>query len=322
MSIRTANIPLVDVGAWRQGDSTSRRQLVQAVDGTLRRSGFLMVEGHGVSAWLADAIRRSARSFFALPAEAKERYRVPVGGRGWLRMGGEANAFYGEVADPARADLKESLTIGRTYSTGDPATDAEWFTPNVWPAEQPELEGLCESYVQEVRRLYADLLRICAAALELPEDWFLDRSRLSPHTFNINRYPPFRATGPALPGQYRVAPHTDWGVLTVLDRQPGYGGLQVQTLDGDWADAPYVPGALTVNVGDLLARWSGDRWRSTRHRVLPPPEQSPDEDLVSLVVFLECDLDTVIEPLCGSAHYEPVVSRRYLRDRARAATVS
>lgn len=322
MSPAAANIPLVDVGAWRSGDSASRRRLVRAVDDSLCESGFLMVEGHGVSTELAEAIRHSARSFFALSPVAKERYRVPVGGRGWLPLGGEANAFYGETADPARADLKESLTIGRTYSTGDPVTDAEWFAPNVWPAEQPELEGICEDYVREVRRLYADLLCICASALDLPARWFLERSGMSPHTFNINRYPPFSATGPALPGQYRVAPHTDWGVLTVLDRQPGDGGLQIQTSDGDWADAPYQREALTVNVGDLMARWTGDRWRSTRHRVLPPSEQSPDEDLVSLIVFLECDLDTVVEPLCGSAGYEPVVSRHYLRNRALAATVA
>ena len=94
-----------------------------------------------------------------------------------------------------------------------------------------------------------------------------------PQTFNINRYPPLSATGPAKEGQYRVAPHTDWGILTILDRQPGYGGLQVQALVGTWAASPYVPGAFTVNVADLLSRWTGGRWRSTRHRVLPPPEQ-------------------------------------------------
>ena len=106
-----------------------------------------------------------------------------------------------------------------------------------------------------------------------------------------------------------------------MDRQPGYGGLQVQNLDGTWADAPYVPDAFTVNVADLLSRWSGGRWRSTRHRVLPPPAQAPDEELISLIVFLEAEVDTVIKPVAGDLEIEPVVAGDWLREREAAATV-
>ena len=148
-----------------------------------------------------------------------------------------------------------------------------------------------------MRELYYDLLRMSAVALGLDEDFFVSHVLRGPHTFNINRYPPLSVTGPAKEGQFRVAPHTDWGILTILDRQPGYGGLQVQATDGTWADAPYVPDAFTVNVADLLSRWTGESWRSTRHRVLPPPEQAPDEELISLIVFLEAEVDTVIKPV-------------------------
>ena len=81
-------------------------------------------------------------------------------------------------------------------------------------------------------------------------------------------------TGPPARASY-VGAHSDFGVVTLLDRQPGYGGLQIQLLDGTWVDAPYVEGTLTINIGDLLARWTGDRWRSTVHRVLPPSDQAP-----------------------------------------------
>jgi len=128
--------------------------------------------------------------------------------------------------------------------------------------------------------------------------------------------------GPAREGQFRVAPHTDWGILTILDRQPGYGGLQIQTPAGTWADAPYVEDAFTVNVADLLSRWTGERWRSTRHRVLPPPRNAPDEELISLIVFLEAEVDTVIRPVAGNNDLEPVVAGEWLRAREAAATVA
>ena len=315
------DIPLLDIGAWRHGQGRERRRLAARMDQALRDSGFLLIENHGVPAELRQRIRDEAGTFFALPAARKRRYATPVGGRGWIPQGGEANAFYGETADPARADLKESITSGRDFATGDPATDRQWFAPNVWPQECPALGALTADFTGQVRALYYDLLRMGAVALGLAEDTFTAHVLRGPQTFNINRYPPLTVTGPAAAGQFRVAPHTDWGILTILDRQPGYGGLQVQALDGTWADAPYVPGAFTVNVADLLARWTGDRWRSTRHRVLPPPGQAPQEELVSLIVFLEAEMDTLIKPVTGDLALEPVVAGEWYQLRESAATV-
>ena len=316
------DIPLLDISAWREGTSRQRRFLAARMDEALRQSGFLMVGNHGVPAGLREEIRAEARTFFALPHRQKSKYATPVAGRGWIPQGGEANAFYGEAADPERADMKESLTIGRNFRTGDEETDKAWFAPNVWPAECPRLDGLCEQFTGQVRDLYYDLLRMSAVALGLDEDWFVAHVRRAPHTFNINRYPPLTVTGVPKEGQFRVAPHTDWGILTILDRQPGYGGLQIQALDGTWADAPYVPDAFTVNVADLMSRWTGERWRSTRHRVLPPSREAPDEELISLIVFLEAEVDTVIRPVAGQKDFEPVIAGEWLRAREAAATVS
>jgi len=316
------DIPLLDISVWRVGSATRRDDLARRLDGALRQSGFLLIEGHGIDPGLPRAIRAEAARFFGLPARLKQRYSAPVGGRGWIRPGGEANAFYGQRAEPGRADLKESLTMGRSFTTGDPATDAEWFAPNVYPAECPDLEALCERYATEVTGLYYELLEACAVALGLARDFFTSRARRSPHTFNINRYPSLAQAGEPLAGQFRVAPHTDWGMLTILDRQPGYGGLQVQMPGSAWADAPYAPGAFTINVGDILARWTADRWCSTRHRVLPPSALDPDEELVSLILFHEADMDTVVEPLFPGSGYPPVTAADYLRERTAAASVA
>jgi 2OG-Fe(II) oxygenase superfamily len=103
------------------------------------------------------------------------------------------------------------------------------------------------------------------------------------------------------------------------------GACRCGTAQDGWEDAPYEPGALTINAGDLLARWSGGRWKSNRHRVLPPQAEAPDEDLVSLVYFYEADHDTVIEslrpPIGKPNSYAPVVSAQFLKERLDAITI-
>ncbi|GLY04272.1 MULTISPECIES: 2-oxoglutarate and iron-dependent oxygenase domain-containing protein [Actinoplanes] len=315
------DIPLFDMGAWRAADVRDRGVLAGRLDRAMRDSGFFLVGGHGIDGALQERIRAQARAFFALPGAVKDRYATGVGGRGWIPCGREANAFYGEVADADRPDLKETFTLGRD----EPGRDPAWFAANVWPAEVPGLREPVSAYAAQVQELYRELLEVLAIALGLDGGYFVERSRNAPYTFNINRYPPLTVTGTPLDGQFRVGPHTDWGILTILDRQPGYGGLQVQNLDGSWADAPYVPGAFTVNIADLLARWTGDRWRSTRHRVLPPPEADRDEELISLIVFCEADMDRVVTPLPppagGGANHPPVVAGDYFREREAAASV-
>lgn len=132
-------------------------------------------------------------------------------------------------------------------------------------------------------------------------------------------------TGEPKPGQFRVGPHTDFGTVTVLNRQWGRGGLQIHTEEGGWQDAPYDPAALTLNIGDLMARWTGDRWRSGRHRVLPPPPGAVAEELLSLVYFYDCDPHTVIDSLpapTGRVVYPPVTARAYVQAKVDEITLA
>src|ERR1700744_6781006 len=105
----TPDIPLLDISRWRTGSAAQRRALAQRMAGALRQSGFLLVEGHGVADGLMSDIRASASRFFALPDAAKQPYSTPVGGRGWIRQGAQANALYGETAEPVGAGLKGSM---------------------------------------------------------------------------------------------------------------------------------------------------------------------------------------------------------------------
>ncbi|PZS15785.1 MAG: oxidoreductase [Pseudonocardiales bacterium] len=316
-------VPIIDLTPWFEGDSGSRAAVAGQVDAALQDVGFLLVTGHRVPRQLRDAVRAAAREFFELPAEVKRRYAVTVGGRGWLPPGVEANGYAEGTETPA--DLKESFAVGADQPSGDAEADRYWFQANVYPEQVPALQPAVVSYLAQMRALADELLVLCAAALGLERDFFTRSTGHATHTMNINWYPPVSVAGEPEPGQFRIGPHTDFGTVTILDREPGRGGLQVWTEQDGWADAPYHPDAFTINTGDLLARWSGDRWKSNRHRVLPPQAEAPEEDLISLVYFYEADHDAVVEalrpPLGRANDYPPVVSAAFLRERLDAITI-
>lgn len=316
-------VPVIDLAPWFHGDAADRTAVGEAVDEAFQQWGFALVTGHGIPDDVAATLRRLARRFFALPCEIKGRYVAsPTNGRGWLPPGSEANAFSeGTVSPP---DLKESLSYGANAATGDDEVDRIWFRPNPMPCEIAGLAEAITDYMARMRALAGQLMEVCAVALGLPPTFFAETTDHPSYTFNANWYPPLTVVGPPEEGQYRIGPHTDFGTLTLLDREPAEGGLQVFTRDRTWIDVPVRPGALTVNTGDLLARWTGDRWLSARHRVLPPQASAPDEEMTSLVFFYEANPDALIESLAppvGYKHYTPVYAADYLLEKYTAIAV-
>jgi len=321
-----SSVPVIDLGPWYGGGAADRAAVAAQLDAALSSVGFFLLTGHRVARAQRDEVRQVCREFFALPEPVKRTYAVTVGGRGWLPSGVEANGYSEGTATPP--DLKESFAVGADQPTGDPDVDAYWFAPNVWPGEVAGMRAVITGYLTQMRALADELLVVCAVALGQAPDFFTRHTAHSTHTMNVNWYPPMSVVGPPLPGQFRIGPHTDFGTVTILDREPGQGGLQVWTpggAHGDWEDAPWHPDAFTINTGDLLARWSGDRWRSNRHRVLPPQPGAPEEELVSLVYFYETDHDTVVhslQPPVGRPNtYQPVLASQFLRERLDAITV-
>jgi isopenicillin N synthase-like dioxygenase len=315
-------IATVDISRWHAGGATADAVAAE-VDESLQRAGFILVTGHGVDPELAAAVRAASRAFFTQPDVVKQRYNVPVGGHGWIGPGAEANGYAEGTETPP--DLKESYSLGAETATGDPDVDRIWFAPNVWPAEVPELHALVNEYTAAMRRVSDDLLALFAHALELPSNPWGALADQPTWTMNINHYPPVSVVGEPEPGQFRIGPHTDFGTVTVLDREPGAGGLQVYSEAEGWADAPYRPDALTVNIGDLLEYWSGRRWPSGRHRVLPPQPEAPEEDLVSLIYFYEANHDALVAPLeppIGQlSGLKPVTSSDFIKERLDAISI-
>lgn len=176
-----------------------------------------------------------------------------------------------------------------------------------------------------MHRLGADLFRLFAARAR-PARRPLHQPLWHPVSLlTLNWYPPYTATGPAAENQFRIGPHTDYGGVTILDRQPGHAGLQIRSLDDEWVDAPVYEGSYTINVADLLARCTGDRWRVDAAPCCDPSADAPAEELISLVFFHELDHDEVIEtlspPIGGGTEHEPVVCSDYLMSKFAQVTI-
>lgn len=322
----TASIPLVDLEPWFTGSEEERVALARQVDELLQQCGFLVVTNHRVPADVIEACRSEARTFFHQPEEVKAAVAMEGDAyRGWIGSALESNAAsYGVDTPP---DLKETFAFG-PIDVDETARNAapERYAPNVWPESSAGVEPAFGAFWRAARRLNDELLDLLSVALGLPQTHLRELSSAPTSISTINWYGPRGGDDP-LPNQFRVGPHTDFGVLTVLDREAGLGGLQVQDQSGEWVDAPNVPGSLTINTGDLLRRWTNDRWCSNVHRVLPPPAEAPSEELISLVYFGEPNHDAVVETFesCVSvdepARYEPILACDYLDEKMAALVV-
>lgn len=323
----TIDVPLIDLEPWFEGTAEDRLRIASEVDQHLQRCGFLVVINHRVPAEVMDTCREKARAFFHQDASVKAEVAMSGGVyRGWVGPGLESNAAsYGVDTPP---DLKEGFSYG-PVDVGDEslrASEPDFYGPNTWPSSVPGFQEAAEAWWRSARWLHDELLDVLSLALDLPLTALRDVSTSPTANVTINWYGPREANDP-LPNQFRVGPHTDFGLLTVLDREDGLGGLQIKDDSDNWIDAPFIPGGLTINTGDLIRRWTNDRWCSNEHRVLPPPVEKPSEELISLVYFGEPTFDTVVETFdsCVSdenpALYPPILSRTYLDEKMAALVV-
>jgi len=301
----TPSIPIIDIAPYFEGSPTGKQHVAEAVDRACREIGFLVISGHGIEPQTITAMREVSRRYFALPVEEKLRLRMPTDRyRGYTPMGSEGlAASLDQVAPP---DLKESFSIGPVsvpndeYHKGPQA--GPFFADNFWPDQPEDMRAVWETYYLAMEQLATSLMRIFALALGLPEHWFDDKVDRHITNFSVIHYP--EPVGDPPSGQLRAGAHTDYGSLTILQKDDAPGGLQVQGHDGSWLEVPHVPGSFVVNLGDLMAEWTNDRWRSTMHRVvMPDTEERSHSDRYSMAFFHQPNYDAVIEciPTCCSA---------------------
>lgn len=281
-AVELSEIPVIDIGPLRDGSDPAR--VAAELSRASRTVGFLYVANHGIEPRVIEDARTAARRFFALPLDEKLEAAVDANHRGFIRIG---EAF---MTEDARMDLKESFVWGVELPKSELATlPVPLPCANNWPAFMPGLKDAALPFFDAAQICAMDLLRGFAIGLGLAEDAFLGQTERPISRAALTYYPP---QPPGLgTEQFGVAPHTDYGCLTVL-AQDDVGGLQIERKDGVWIAAPPVPDTLVVNVGDLLARWSNGIFRSTPHRVV----NSSGRERYSLVLAYDPNYETLVDP--------------------------
>lgn len=269
-----------------QGYDADFQAFADALGASFSRYGFAVIADHGLHQPTIDAAIADAKAFFALPEDVKRQYHQPGtgGARGLTPFGVEA------AKGAASVDLKEFWHVGRELPADHPYR--KYMRDNVWPTEiegfQPHLYGMFDALDQLGRKI----LRAIARYMQLGDDYFEDKVELGNSVLRMLHYPPVPADAPGV----RAGAHEDINVITLL-LGAEEAGLQLKDADGEWLDIAPPPGALVVNIGDMLQRLTNHVLPSTTHRVVNPAPERRGFARYSTPFFLHFNPDFPIETL-------------------------
>jgi len=308
--------PKFNLRKFEGSEGILRQSLSTQLDSICRETGFLVLEGHGISTDIIDTQWRMVSEFFALPNAKKMEVSVPYSGYpyGWIRPNKEAlAASKGEKTPP---DLKESFNGGPLnvpVGIADKRAYDFCYQPTIWPEIDGFRDAWCTYYL-EMENLAKRVMSAFAEALDLETSFFDPFIRNPISALRALNYP---ATSEVTEeGQQRAGAHTDYGSLTILLPQPGTAGLQINQ-NGVWVDVPAEEGCFVINLGDLMELWTSGCWVSTLHRVVAKPHQAQRK---SLAFFHQPDWGANITPI-GSSGQHSVISGPYLMDKFKTTNV-
>lgn len=318
----TPAVPIIDLAGLDDSDA-ERVDTVRQIDTACTNVGFFSVVGHGVSESVIAEAHRVAGSFFALPLEQRQTAAKPSPDYPYGYNPFTAEALNRSIGGSAPPDLKETYNVGPLEAPPRPRTDMadpdeqSIWAPTIWPSALPELRVALEAYYAAMSSLAATIMNACGLALGLDDGSF---SRFIDHhtsALRLAHYPPLDEA-PA-PNAWRAGAHSDYGTLTILrlDDEPG---LQVLDAEGAWRDVEAPDGALVVNIGDLMQRWSNDRWRSTMHRVVVPPGRHHRARL-TMPFFHNANWDAEVTCIVrpgDAAQHPPVLAGAHLMEKFRS----
>ncbi|MCX2833833.1 2-oxoglutarate and iron-dependent oxygenase domain-containing protein [Microbulbifer thermotolerans] len=276
------HIPVVDISGLYSDKLTDRQQVAKQIADAATNVGFLYITGHRIPQSLIDALLVRTKEFFARPYREKMRYYIGNSSNhsGYVPEGEEQ--FYG-----GKIDHKEAYDINNDL--GHLSQQGPMIGPTQWP-DMADFKEDVSAYYQAALNLGQLLFRGFALALDLPEDTFDDKVKNPPSQLRLIHYP----YNPDAQDREGIGAHTDYECFTLL--LPTTDGLEVLNDNGEWIDAPVIPGSFVVNIGDMMEILSNGRFIATSHRV-----RKVKEERYSFPLFCSCDYDTIIEPLVDPA---------------------
>jgi len=315
--------PVIDIAPFFTGGRAQRAEVARQFGAACEHTGFLMVTGHGVAAGVTQRMLESCRAFFDQPEDEKRRLCPAIeNGPGYRPIASHSLARTLDAIAPG--DLNEGYLISPLIDDRrlpaeyvGSAEGAKWFRPNVWPSVPADFREAWIAYYQTMASLASTLMHISALALDVPETYFDERIDKHTSQLSARRYPP--VDGETLPNQQRAGAHSDYGAITILWKDAGADSLQVIGKRGDWEDVVPVADCFIINIGDLLAQWTNDRWVSTLHRVVAPRDPAARaRSRYSLPFFFKPNYDALIEPIPSCvgagrpAKYAPMLAGEHM----------
>lgn len=296
------NVPVVDFAPFLLGETADKRAVADAIGAACEGIGFFYLTNHGMPPETTRGIFDAARRFFDLPLAQRMDPALlisPEHSRGYQPVGAR---LYPDTTAP---DVMEAFKYQRELPPDDPDLLAgdRIQQPNKWPQGLPGWRETLLDYFEAVDGVAANLLRAFALTLDVEEEYFLRFYEKPLTQVSLLHYPP----APPTDGLYGNRPHADATAFTIV-LQGDVPGLEVLTRSGQWATVPPIEGSFVINIGDYMARWTNDRFRSTQHRVV----NRTGQERFSVPYFAIPDYDAVIECVatCQSADnpakYEPL----------------
>jgi isopenicillin N synthase-like dioxygenase len=304
-------IPSVNLEDFLSNDPLRKQKFINEIGHAYETIGFVALKGHFLDDALVSNLYSEIKNFFDLPVETKEKYEIPgIGGqRGYVSFGKES------AKGKKEGDLKEFWHFGQYVE--DDVERAKEYPENVLVKELPKFNEVGKQTYQMLEKTAKYVLRSLALHLNLEETYFDYYIKNGNSILRPIHYPPIK-TEPK--GAERAAAHGDINLVTLLMGAQGKG-LQVQNHNGDWIDAMAEPDEIMINVGDMLARHSNNKLKSTIHRVVNPPKEMWGTSRYSIPFFMhpisEMKLD-VLEDCIDAENpkqFEDITSGEFLDQR-------
>ncbi len=274
-------IPRIDAKALLGGEAAA----LEAVRAAAFDTGFMVLENTPFAPERMTRLIETYRAFFHLPEAEKARVDMAATGsnRGWGGMRSE------QVDPESNPDLKEVFDCGYEWpGAADAGAPERYYAPNLWPEAPEGFRAEVEGYYREALGFCRELLGAVAEAIGEDRGYFAEKFAHPMALLRANFYP----ARPAWAGDkdFGIAPHTDYGCLTLLATD-GAAGLEVLRRDGSWEPVSAAPGAFVINFGEMLEMWSGGRVKATLHRV-----KGGAAERISIPLFFNPEWDADVSP--------------------------